>query len=77
MPSVTTSQLVPVPAGKKRKLDSGTATQQKQKGTTADHILVFLKDTMDIDKYEYLKGTYFVLDNAFIHSRADVMDLIT
>jgi hypothetical protein len=78
MPSVTATQLVPTSAGKKRKLDSGKGKPQKPKGTTGDHFYTFLKNTMDeMDKFEYLKEAYLIMDNASIHKRQDILDLIT
>lgn len=79
MPSLPTSQLVPVSVGKKRKIDTGVAKkQQKPKGTTADHFYVFIKETLDImDQFQYLKEAYLIMDNASIHKRPEITDMIT
>lgn len=82
MPSLSTSQPVPVSVGKKkkkRKIDTRVAKkQQKSEGTTADHFYVFIKETLDVmDQFQYLKEAYLIMDNASIHKRPNITDLIT
>jgi hypothetical protein len=76
-PSVSTTQLVPVEVGKKRKLGNGKTQKPKPKGTTTDHYLRFLSDTLDIlDDYEYMQSSYIIMDNAPIHKRANIQEMI-
>ncbi|KAG1332939.1 hypothetical protein G6F62_007005 [Rhizopus arrhizus] len=76
-PSVSTTQLVPVEVGKKRKLGNGKTQKSKPKGTTTDHYLRFLSDTFDIlDDYEYMQCSYIIMGNAPIHKRANIQEMI-
>ncbi|KAI8890511.1 hypothetical protein K501DRAFT_160680, partial [Backusella circina FSU 941] len=37
-------------------------------GTTTNHYLLFLKETLDtMDAFEYMRGSYLIMDNAPIH----------
>ncbi|KAG0848086.1 hypothetical protein G6F17_011958 [Rhizopus arrhizus] len=43
-----------------------------QRGTTADHYMRFLRETLDIlDKYDQMRGYYFIMDNAPIHKEIE------
>ena len=76
-PSIPTTQLVPVKVGKKRKLGNGKTQKPKPKGTTTDHYLRFLSDTLDIlDDYEYMQSSYIIMDNAPIRKRANIQEMI-
>ncbi|KAG1137102.1 hypothetical protein G6F37_007141 [Rhizopus arrhizus] len=76
-PSVSTTQLVSVEVGKKRKLGNGKTQKPKPKGTTTDHYLRFLSDTLDIlDDYKYMQSSYIFMDNALIHKRANIQEMI-
>lgn len=46
------------------------------KGTTGEHYLQFISDTMDIiDEFSEMKGYFIILDNAPIHA-SEIVDLI-
>lgn len=76
-PSVSTTQLIPVEVGKKRKLGNGKTQKPKPKGTITDHYLRFLSDTLDIlDDYEYMQSSYIIMDNPPIHKRANIQEMI-
>ncbi|GAA5811561.1 hypothetical protein MFLAVUS_004999 [Mucor flavus] len=60
-----------IQGGKKRKVPEGISRKDEPKGTTTGHYLKFINDTLDImDKYENLRGFYFIMDNAPIHTSA-------
>ncbi|ORE03917.1 hypothetical protein BCV72DRAFT_212366, partial [Rhizopus microsporus var. microsporus] len=49
----------------------------KAKGTTANHCLRFLKETLDImDKFECMYDSYLVMDNTLIHKRANIQEMV-
>lgn len=76
MPNLPSSTIVPVAVGKKRKLEDGKA-KSKSRGTTTDHYMKFLRDTMDeLDKFEYMHNCYLVMDNAPIHKKAIIEEYI-
>ncbi|ORE02294.1 hypothetical protein BCV72DRAFT_187673, partial [Rhizopus microsporus var. microsporus] len=63
VPSVYNTQIAPV--------------DPKPKGTTANHYLRFLKETLDVmNNFEYMRNSYLVMDNAAIHQRADIQEMI-
>ena len=76
-PSAPTTQLAPVEVGKKRKLDNRKPQKPKPKRTTTDHYFRFLSDTLDIlDDYEYIQSSCIIMDNAPIHKRANIQEMI-
>lgn len=63
-----------VQGGKKRK-NPAVSNDDGPKGTTAGHYLRFVRETLDVlDKYDEMKGYYFIMDNARIHK--EIQDIL-
>lgn len=63
---------------KRGKSDDDKTNKPQSKGTTTNHYIAFLRDTMDMmDQYPQMKGFYLVMDNAPIHTRPEIDVLIT
>lgn len=67
----------PVPESKKRKAKTEEVPKTKvKKGTTAYHVVHFVRDVMDVlDKYDK-KGFYIFMDNCRIHHSHYVVEAI-
>ncbi|KAG0931028.1 hypothetical protein G6F57_010864 [Rhizopus arrhizus] len=57
---------------KKRKVPGTSKTVKTGKGTNTDHILIFLKNMLDVMDKEGMKGYYVVMDNVRIHDNSPV-----
>lgn len=57
---------------KKRKAPGTSKTVKTGKGTNTDHILIFLKNMLDVMDKEGMKGYYVVMDNVRIHDNSRV-----
>jgi transposase len=62
-----------IQGGKKRRTTPSPTQNKESTGTTSGHFLRFIKETLDImDKHKKFEGSYFIMDNASIHSNPDV-----
>ncbi|KAG0930755.1 hypothetical protein G6F57_011662 [Rhizopus arrhizus] len=60
-----------IQGGKKRK-NPVASNEDGPKGTTAGHYMRFLRETLNIlDKYDQMRGYYFIMDNAPIHKQIE------
>ena len=55
---------------KKRKVLGTSKTVKTGKGTNTDHILILLKNMLDVMDKEGMKGYYVVMDNVRIHDNS-------
>lgn len=74
-PQEETSKRVKIDfSNRKRK---ASAQKKRSKGTVTGHFLKFLEKTMDeMDYFPELKGYYIVMDNAPIHTAAQIDEMI-
>jgi transposase len=62
-----------IQGGRKRKATPIDNSKDDPKGTTAEHYLKFIKDTLDIiDRQKDMIGSYLIMDNASIHTGGDI-----
>ncbi|KAG1494377.1 hypothetical protein G6F53_012586 [Rhizopus delemar] len=60
-----------VQGGRKRK-NPEAFNEEVPKGTTAGHYMRFIQETLNVlDKYEQMRGFYFIMDNAPIHKQIE------
>lgn len=65
-----------VQGGKKKRKNPAASNDDGPKGTTAGYYLRFVRETLDIlDKYDEMKGYYFIMDNSRIHK--EIQDILS
>ncbi|KAG1048016.1 hypothetical protein G6F43_009565 [Rhizopus delemar] len=62
-----------VQGGRKRK-NPEASNEADPNDTTADYYMRFIQETLDsLDKYDQMRGFYFIMDNALIHKQIEDM----